>query len=358
MRTLPAIPVGFTVRRSLGDTPDLTSVLANLPPDVTSALNQGSQLVSSVKPAFDLAATLASGGVASEQQVLAAVAAVAAAINPAAGAIIAVGGELLVTIQAAVIALYTDLGWIGNLPPTYNYVGLLRANLDTIPFSPSAITGAVDPNWLSFTRGIDLVNFINMGRAATSTALAMPDYSPNQATQTANDPFIQMYVSALLRQQPITVDTVSQIVCTMQFVACLDNPSANKLNNGTGCELRTPGVANAQGQFCKYLGWNNTDPVCASVGDFAAYSPDLFEIFFNTILRKNLEFWANGHAFVPAVQLLAAAAQVWNQGHGVMPQKTYQPYSYTVMSSQGKTIAPSSLTQLNGLNWGIRSARR
>jgi len=355
--TLPAIPVGPPVRRgmgarrmglgdqvtsiatgawnSTGANGVLTSVLQGMPPDVIAAMGTGSKIIQGAGPALDLAGTISTGGVPSEQEVVAGLAAVAGLVNPAAGAIMAAGGEILIGALAAMQSIFAALGLYSKPDPAWTYVGLHRALTttgtqgDPIPAPPNAATGEMDPNWLSFPDYLSLLNFLQIGAPITAAGHQFAYYNPDGASANRNAPFIALYETALLRRSPLTPAIFGQIAAYVHNVPCYGSPNNLHCNQYIAAQVDSNGMAccpwcNLSNSGCYWMG---PPPAGQSEvnGNFSQFSPTPFEQYFNTLLVKNLEYWANAQPFVPLRTLLAAAVTAWNTKISATTQICYEP---------------------------------
>jgi len=366
MRLAP-IPVGVGRRVGVGDasgvitgawnssgaSSTLNSVLQGLPPDVTAALNTGSTIIKNGKPAIDLAIKIGQGGTPNPQEVVAGFAAVAGMINPAVGAALAAGGEAVIGILDAMQAIFSALGLYTVPDRSWTYVGLLRAstagsvNGDYVPHAPDPKTGVKDPLWLTFPDYITLWNFLGAGIQPPSVVAAGHNYqfyNPDAVSGARNAPFITAYLVALLRRQPLNKTVFSQYAAGTVSTPCRGTGYTGNVQ----CSMLVPATVDDSGKAC--CGWCTEAncgclfmgpapanlPTCGSsdilgqsfaeqVGNFNAFSPTPFEIYFNTLLVQNLEYWANAQPFVPVRALLAAAVTAWNSAHSSATTQCFLP---------------------------------
>jgi hypothetical protein len=275
-----------------------TTILQGLPTSVQAALSTGQSYLAQGQPAFNLASTIASGGTPTGQQLILGLAAVAGAINPLAGAMLAVAGEAAVFVAGAFQSLYTALGLYTTPPPTWVYVGLLRLQVDPLPFPPLA-DGTIDPAWMSFLP----VSALTCNIASDVQDFGLPcvippnipnTYSPDVDSATRNTPYLNLLATALTRLTPQPV----------------------------------PGGT----------------------------PPTAFEQYFNALLVQNLTYWANGQPFVPVRSLLAGTVTAWNASHGgpavlFQPGTTAEPFGISPSQYVLAPLGASTAVYASTITW-------
>ena len=277
----------------------LQNLVAGLPPDVQSAIAEGQKVVQGGTPAFDLIDKLAGGGVPTVPEVSLAFAGLVSLVNPVAGALTVAAGEAVQGFIDGMKAVFNALGFYPPPPPTYGYTGLHRCVLNSpcenpIPLPPAA-DGTLDPNWIFFDNALDLLNFkygAHYYKAPNGTV--WPPYQPDVSSRQTNDNYFNLWYYCLLRDGAMTPERFGQ----KHSVACGSSPSPNFWggNNSYNCPTALGRDACSQAAYQVDL----------------ANSPSPFEIFFNKMMVKNLEYWGNGLPSIPPRTLLAAAQVAWN----------------------------------------------
>ena len=268
-----------------------SQLFQGLPDGVQAGLTSAVGLLQNGQPAFDLASTIASGGEPSQQQVILGLSAAAGAINPIAGAAVLAAGEAVQAFATAFQTVFTSLGLYAPPQPTWQYVGLIRLNVDTIPYPPGSEGSSVDPLWMTFQNVLQLP----WGPDNLPANAQHVPYSPDSASAARNSPFLELFKVALVRRGPVTESVWAQV-----------NAVAD--SQGDYTLARPPTTPN--------------DPFATPSGQIAftqaqllATAPTAFEASFNTLLAANLTYWANGRPYVAPRQLLAQAAETWNASH-------------------------------------------
>jgi hypothetical protein len=308
-----------------------SGLLQNLGSTAQSAVAMGSSIIQNGQPAFDLASTIGSGAAPSQQQVVLGLAAVAGAVNPIAGAVMLAAGEGVEAISTAFQSIFQSLGLYSSPPPSWQYVGLVRLNVDPIPFPPGA-NGQIDPLWMTFQNALQIPwpgfhnNPVNIGCGNAACTAGPVPYSPNLASQTRDSPYLQLLKDAYLRQGPPTAMTGMILSGHV---------------SGGDPQVYVPGPL----------------PLSPSmVQELNASAPSAFEQFFNVLVVQNLTYWANAQPFIPLRQLLIAAQQLWNASHGGAAT-LIQPFTLANDQVAGMSFAyASTVSYLLGPNGGLVDA--
>jgi hypothetical protein len=333
-----------------------SSVLANLPPQVVSAINTGEQVVANGKPVVDLMKGLMDK-TATEQQAIAAMAVIVGMANPVAGAAVAAMGETTVALSEGLTSILKNAGLLDGTADgrfaisNQAYVGLrIYCSSTDCPYAMPY--GPLDPQWFHIRSYIDLLNLMGNGRPPANNVPGYPRYFPSDTSRKINEPFIQLYMQSLLRSQPPSQDTWSQLLAanTWQAPGCSipNNTDANRQGYyyalGVAPDSKqVPPFSPTQSYLCPAkvgdVDWATQrgpgdTPITidqtrmqTQLAKMQQHAPTAFEIFFNTLLNKNLEFWANGQPFVPVRTLLSGAAIVWNATHQSGKGQCYSPPS-------------------------------
>lgn len=252
------------------------SALNLVTPPIRNALASGYAAVNSLMPAYNLATKIASGGVPNEQETIAAMAGLATAINPIAGAAVLAAGEIAIGFEEGAEALLKGLGLISDYPQPVPYVGLIQKG-KPLPAGPS------DPLWIPW------ISFARWW------------YPPNEGgTATAWLPGLKgtpwsTGIPALSQGTGSLV--IQNLMAAMKFTS--PNASQQPGNSFGSALLMTPQPANG------------------------------FEAFLIPVMQKNIEYWANANPYIDPRLLLGAAKTAWNQLHPPSSADiTYHPAEY------------------------------
>jgi hypothetical protein len=338
---------GLTSSYAIDQTNKATAALwSSLSSDQQNALIQGSKALGQGEKLVDLISQM-HGGLTKEQaialqtQTFATLAVLGGMVNPMLGAALAVWGALVIGFEEVMFSIFGYAGAYGLPPPQWTYTGLLRNNIDTIPYPPGA-DAQFAPTWLHFPTIEALNNFTYHGRPAGKDIPALPPVDARAMTD-SNLALWQLYQWALVRRTPWDQNVADSIVLTM-FPT-----SANAADAMTAFQ---------QSEGLDSTGFHNKGP--GAPLDLSAYSPDAFEQFFNMILCANLEYWANGNPFLPIRKLLAAAVEAWNKTHPhATSQYTYKSYPASIVTGVSNPTAtwPSELSGPPGLIYYVNTVQ-
>lgn len=246
---------------------------AVLTPDMKTVVNKGLQIAGDLTPTYNLIDTLAKGGTPDPQAAIAAMAGLATVANPVAGAVVMAAGELVFAFQQGVESLFRDLGLIDDAPKPVQFVGLVKKGHPR-PTGPSDL-GVWWP-WENFA----VVWFTG---SATDYTYNRPD---SRLTGT---------------EVNVTNTPESQVAWNLLFAAAdgdytiHDRPGHFNITK-TGPE---------NGQHYRFIPTNT------------------FEAFFFEVLKRDLEYWANGLPWIDPRILLDAAVKAWNDKHPPAPGAAY-----------------------------------
>ena len=266
----------------------VSSIYSNLPPEAQSAIQQGQSILQASRPAINFAVAASQGQVdmtdpATQLQALSAVAAVAATVNPIAGAAVMAGGALVVGFEEGIKGIFTACGLYSPPWPSYTYQGLLRIGFDQVPYAPyvSGNSLSYDPLWIHVKTFQDLQKFTLGGDANHPTPSGL---------QTGPDTMYGMWRSALTWE----MSGVEQ----WQWIN-------GAWKNGVFVSSTSAPPANFN-----------------SAGNYP--DPQPFERYLNGLLNRTFEYWGNGQPHVPLRMLLQIAARNWNSLHAATSTQTYQ----------------------------------
>jgi hypothetical protein len=287
-------------------------LLQQLPPDIQNAISAGGTYIAQGKPAFDLAAALASGQSVTAVQVVGAVGAVAGMINPLAGAAVVAMGTIAVEFQNLLQGVFQLLGLYDKPSPAAIFNGLLRTD-ETIPYIPIINpdgTLTYDPTWVHVDTWQQLQDFFFYGTKYHKAPSRYQFPGPgggDQETHTLkeNNLFGLLSLALSMNMTPL-------------------EQWANSVGVATGSWVGGDGQGGKNGVTYKPGDPTKIDPnsedlspsvMRRPVKAFRQVDPASFEGYFNKLLILNLQYWANGQPFLPVRSLLYGAATAWNKSH-------------------------------------------
>jgi hypothetical protein len=340
------------------------SAVQSLPPDVQSAMTTGRTIISNGKPVVDLISYITShsgqpiNALELETKITAAAAGVVGMVFPPAGALMAAGGALVIGLQQGLQAIFGALGLLWVPPTTWNYVGLIRPDVDTVPYGPAS------PAWIDINSRLDLYNFILNGRPAVNAAAykavfgetvkdqtGYPALEYNGAAQEQEQSYLDLWQSALLRRSVPSKEVWSETYA----YSCnkgVPNPLNSQTNGNLNGQIYCQAIVDPSLTASKWTGSGRDTTFWTSPADFKTQFADMqnntptdFEIFFNMILCQNLSFWGNGLPFVPIRRLLRACAQAWNATHLGPATVCFYP---SMVGSAADTTPGTNIPNLGG----------
>jgi len=326
----------------------LQSALSHVDPSTLATINGAIGSVNNLGPITHMAGVIAEGGTVSPEMVIGGLAVAATmTMGPVAGAVVAVAGE-------AVCAIFDALqGPPPPPPPAWNYQGFLRlgqvqgnpdGSYDPIPYGPA------DPLWISFVDHVAVIDAVQQGIAY----LGYPPISGNFSYNTAQILVTCMYIHENWpRMQAWTkagnMEDESGIASALNY-SWPDNNTVAFYSHGSGRHSTWLATASAQslgnamygvwrslcctgGSNAKinpYMNVTTTEQEAAQYAEMqkVKVGPADFSVFFSILLARNIEQWVNGHSYIPAYDLLVAAAAAWNATHSNSTSVTYSPDDY------------------------------
>jgi hypothetical protein len=247
--------------------PSQNDIIQYLPPEMLSlgtdaigAIQSVMGTIQQAQPAIDLIAHIASGGVPDPQSVIGALSATAAIINPVAGAILGVAGEVALGVEKLTESVLDDLGLISHPPPTFPYIGFVKKGTH-IP------NGSKDAQWKTW------------------------DYWMQPIRSGWKWGSLPFNAETMQRERPM-MGLLSNLGTYPKILGTFQGGKATIINN------QPP-------PFDGPIGQND------------------FETFFFEMLKKDLEAWMNANPSMEPRKLLSGAAKIWNHLHLPGNVKTY-----------------------------------
>jgi hypothetical protein len=255
--------VGVDLQSLIAQSGVQAQLSAAMTPDMQSTLQKGADLVADAAPAFGVISDLANGKGISPNTAIMAMAGVAAAVNPLAGAVVLAMGTVGQGLTNALNDVFQQLGLQHTPPRAKLIIGGLGVDVDHIPYPPQ-IKGSsvqVDPQWKNWEW------LIQENTTSGGIIQGLPNYLASMTQYELNG-------------APASPDGHPMVMLTSALAG-----SAHWYHyNGNGApSLPTP--------------------------------KNDFERFFFEILKRDIEYWWNAQVYMPPRQLLTNAIATWNKAH-------------------------------------------
>ena len=281
---------------------DFNAVLGTLPPqlrgqlqahpEIQDTLQTGLNYAGDATPALSLIGDLASGKAVTPQSAIMAMAGVAAAVNPIAGAVVLTMGTALNALTDATNDVFRQLGLQHIVPQPSLVIGGIGIGIDNIPKGPTP-----DPN--------------NPGKLLFSKEWKNWDWLIQQ--NTTGGGIIQGLPNFLRQIQ-------------YSFGGAKFGPDAKPMTR----------LVTALAGRAHWYKWQNPD----GVPDLSTPKND-FERFFYELLKRDIEYWWNAQDYIHPRDLLDNAIKVWNGDVKGSGGAVHQPSDHDAIYMPGRDSIPA-----------------
>jgi hypothetical protein len=240
---------------------DPNALLSMMRPDIQATVRQAQSVYGSLAPAMGLAQTISSGGVPNEAAITAALAAGATFVGGPLAGAAMATASAIITGAEAVMRAFFDALGLYDHPVHVSMCGLIPTG--SVPY------GRDDPNWVHLE-------------------------TPSQFRTYTYGPAVGQ---AAFRSGSVQLDWGS------------DPAEGRRVNNQTNWLYLAESIVHPN------------DPQARPHPSDGR----VFDLYFATLLLKDLEQWANCNPYIPPRQLLIAAYEAWNRAHSASSTRVYPP---------------------------------